>query len=723
MRVQQGVLILGILSTLVPVAAVIIRGRSRQLSVATALTAAAIAAMLVAVLELVKLGPKPVPNFWVYGLMGAAVPVLLAGYLLAVGFGRENLEESVRGARRTFLILGFIGFVFLTLLHRRTFVSGYDWASGRGTIYLGALGKAYLTYLLVGIVVAGQAFERTYRASTGDLRPRLRLPMFGFSGFLVFAIFILTTGLLYSSIGLGKLVALAIPVGFASIMIGYGYVRGSIMDVATPVSRDVVYSSFTAFAAALFVVSVGVAAQIASVTRSSPDEILVLALGFLTALVAILMLVSNRFQRLVRRFIDRNFYVNRYDYRSQWSKVTEALVDAKSRDEVLNLADRVLKEAFLADRVTISLEDPATGETRPVLGPGTNDETAVLGRDCPLCVELLRGRKSLLLDRKTDDFTYIPIYAENRDWLDKTASQIVAPLLSGDELLGIVGLERDHSDDRFTFEDVALLDRFVAQIASTLRATQLAAALAETAQSEALSEMSRRIVHDVKNYIQPLRLVAKNLIEHQDRPDIAPRCAKDLTSVADRLDHLVQTLRVFRDGPGLELTSLDPNELVRVVLSDLQGNGRHNIVVETRLRATLRIRGDADGLRRVVENLVTNAFEAMGSEGYLIIETNDGDFCHGPSVCIEVTDDGPGIPEEFLRTRLFKAFATTKKKGLGLGLYQCRSIIQAHGGELTVRSRADEGTVFRIALAAEEPTLRSAEKKEDPIHADGTVRA
>ncbi len=68
------------------------------------------------------------------------------------------------------------------------------------------------------------------------------------------------------------------------------------------------------------------------------------------------------------------------------------------------------------------------------------------------------------------------------------------------------------------------------------------------------------------------------------------------------------------------------------------------------------------------------------------------------------------MTEEFLRERLFRPFATTKAKGTGLGLWQCRMIIQAHGGEITAESRPGEGTVFNIALggAAEASTPQGA---------------
>jgi signal transduction histidine kinase len=222
---------------------------------------------------------------------------------------------------------------------------------------------------------------------------------------------------------------------------------------------------------------------------------------------------------------------------------------------------------------------------------------------------------------------------------------------------------------------------------------------------ELMSQWSSMIVHDLKNYLTPLRMVARNLIEKQSRPDIAERCAHDLDLVADKMEKLVQTLRQLRENPGERMTLLSPNDLVREVTRDLQTENRPGLRVDLRLKATQTVRADEAMIRRVLENLVTNALEAMNGEGTVIIATNDCESREGRSVCVDVIDDGRGIPAEFLHSQLFRPFATTKKKGLGLGLYQCRSIIRAHGGELSAQSREGDGSTFRISLPVDESTV------------------
>jgi putative PEP-CTERM system histidine kinase len=642
---------------------------------------------------------------WIYALVASAVPVLLSAYLLSGSVGRDRPEDSMRRMKRPFLLLGFMGIGFLLFLRRPEFVFGYTWLNDQGTIFLGPVGKAFLSYLLIGIVLIGGNLESTYRLAHSSVRHHLRLLFLAFFGLLGFFTFIITTGILYSTIGIGKLVASGLPIAFANILVAYAFLRGSLTDVASPISRNVVYSSFTALAAGLYVFAVGVVAQVATFTHWSPDEVVTLSLGFLAILFAALLLFSNRFQRRVRRFIDRNFYVNRYDYRTQWSSVTRALDSLHTQEEILECASSLCHDVFLADRVTIALVDPDGLRLVPCLGMGVGDPRAVLEAGTPLWDRLSRERNSLLLDQRPDDFEYIPIYAENRIWLDSTASSLVAPLFDGSSLMGVIGLKRADKEDRFTFEDSALLDSMAAHINSAIRSARLTAQLAEAREMELLSQWSNMVVHDFKNYLTPLRMISQNIVKYRDRSDIVDIAAKDIDAVADTMESLVETLSRLRESQKLSKGPVQLNELLRTTLAGMQIEQNDSIQVVKNYEAKTPVFGDHAMLRRVFENLLTNAVEAMDGSGVLTISTSElGDGNGSTSIMVSVADSGPGLTEDFIQNQLFKPFSTTKRNGSGLGLYQCRAILRAHNGTLRVENRPGAGADFRVLLPAAVPS-------------------
>jgi signal transduction histidine kinase len=105
---------------------------------------------------------------------------------------------------------------------------------------------------------------------------------------------------------------------------------------------------------------------------------------------------------------------------------------------------------------------------------------------------------------------------------------------------------------------------------------------------------------------------------------------------------------------------------------------------------------DQEEIRKVLLNLILNAVESTGRNGVISVETR----AEAGKACISVKDNGCGMTEEFMTEHLFKPFRTTKGKGLGIGLYQCKQIIEAHGGAITVASAPGQGTTFTITLSS-----------------------
>ena len=99
-------------------------------------------------------------------------------------------------------------------------------------------------------------------------------------------------------------------------------------------------------------------------------------------------------------------------------------------------------------------------------------------------------------------------------------------------------------------------------------------------------------------------------------------------------------------------------------------------------------------MQKVILNLVLNGIESSDPHEPVAIEVG---FSNMPF--IRVIDKGCGMPVRFLRTELFKPFRTTKKQGLGIGLYQCRQIVEAHGGRIEVSSVEGYGLVFTVWFA------------------------
>jgi len=151
---------------------------------------------------------------------------------------------------------------------------------------------------------------------------------------------------------------------------------------------------------------------------------------------------------------------------------------------------------------------------------------------------------------------------------------------------------------------------------------------------------------------------------------------------------LIDRLKKFEVAPQLHLESYDLKELVKETL-------HHSAVNAFELYGDpVALEIDRKEISRVILNLALNAFEAIGEEGGAVkIRTG----VKGRAF-IAVQDHGCGMTDEYLKTKLFKPFVTTKAKGFGIGLYQSRQIVEAHGGEMQVMSQLGEGTTFTVWL-------------------------
>ena len=224
----------------------------------------------------------------------------------------------------------------------------------------------------------------------------------------------------------------------------------------------------------------------------------------------------------------------------------------------------------------------------------------------------------------------------------------------------------------------------------------------------AIGQLAASIAHEVGNPLQAIQGFLSLFLE-QCPPDVPNE--RFLKLAEEEIERIVQVLARLRDlyRPRADVfTTVDVNELIGGVLL-LTGKQleRNRIRVLRELTGDLPpIRGVADQLKQVLLNLVLNAAEAMTDGGLLHVQTYAADDRnHVRSVIISITDTGYGIPPEQL-PRIFDGLHTTKERGMGLGLYTSKAIIDRHMGRIKVQSQIGEGTTFTIWLPSGDEETR-----------------
>jgi signal transduction histidine kinase len=212
------------------------------------------------------------------------------------------------------------------------------------------------------------------------------------------------------------------------------------------------------------------------------------------------------------------------------------------------------------------------------------------------------------------------------------------------------------------------------------------------------------LVHDIRNVGLRLSLLLTNMEEHYEDPDFKRSAAELLQSTVQKLDGIARSWSSRGDSVLIKVP-LDLNDLLQEVLRSCRPRGQ---VSAPRVSASFaevpRVWGDPYYLRDAIQSVVQNAQEAAASSVSVrtVLEKRGArNFA-----VVEVEDDGPGMPADFVRRRLFRPFQTMKPGGVGLGLYTARRILRHHRGDVELKILDGQGTIVRLLLPLPAPQRR-----------------
>lgn len=223
--------------------------------------------------------------------------------------------------------------------------------------------------------------------------------------------------------------------------------------------------------------------------------------------------------------------------------------------------------------------------------------------------------------------------------------------------------------------------------------------LADTQRVESLSALAGSLAHDFNNLLAAILGNAEVALLDPNLSDSTRYSLTQIDRASRHAAELTRQMMIFSGRPSSDFAPVHLAELVEEMADILRASISRACQVEYRFDPGLPpVLGEASQLRQVVMNLLINASEAMMPGGGIIRVVG----CQGrkkgqPRVILEVRDSGAGVPVE-VRHRIFDPFYSTKRSGRGLGLAAVRSIVESHGGEVSVLSHRGVGATFRLEL-------------------------
>jgi putative PEP-CTERM system histidine kinase len=421
-----------------------------------------------------------------------------------------------------------------------------------------------------------------------------------------------------------------------------------------------------------------------------------------TLVVVTVLLVSDRVQLYARRFVSRYLQRPLYDYRTVWRRFTEGTASRVTQKELCQASVKLAADLFQALSVSIWLMDEK-GENLE-LAASTSLSGQMADKLRPSREEAAGLIKALRHHLEPLDVEY-----SNEEWaatlrrchpseFEEGGARVCVPMIAAGELQGVMLLGDRVGGVLFSLQDYDLLKCVGDQIAASLLNSKLSQKLLQAKELEAFQTMSAFFVHDLKNTASTLNLMLQNLPVHFDNPAFREDALRGIAKSGKHINNLIGRLSVLRHNLQIHPEISDLNELVSKVLAGW--NGVASFQLTSKPGPIPKFRFDSEQIHKVLTNLVLNASEAVPPNGCVHVETSQSEGW----VVLTVADNGCGMAPEFLRGSLFRPFQTTKKEGFGIGMFQSKMIVEAHGGRVEVESRLNHGTTFRVLLPADKNT-------------------
>jgi putative PEP-CTERM system histidine kinase len=501
--------------------------------------------------------------------------------------------------------------------------------------------------------------------------------------------------------------------------------RGLLMVVAAPLfaigsgqgerwrirlSRAATFQSLSVLAICAYL---AVMAVLVTALRDSGIDwtraILVALLAAMT-MVAMVLLPSSRARGWAKVKIVKHFFEHRYDYRAEWLRFTETI--GATGPDTAPLGQRVIKAfADILDAPGgLLLVADENGSIEPAAAwnwSGSTNPGASIPSAEALGFWLSVGAEGRIIDfdaldggwadtRDLDLAIPAPLLGEEQAWTG-------VPLIHDDRLVGLVLLAAPDYRRPLDWEDFDLLRTAGRQAASSLAEANAQQTLMNAQRFEDFNRRFAFILHDVKNLVSQLSLLSRNAERHADNAEFRADMVATLKGSVGKMNDLLARLA---PAPDQRPAKPEPTPLRSLVASAIAANRKdHDVVLLG--DGNLWVMADPLLLEQAIGHLVRNAVDASKPSEPVAVRMGGGD----KQATISIADAGSGMDADFVRTRLFQPFASTKKGGFGVGAFEAKSLVSAMGGRLAVESKPGEGSLFTITLPAARPAAEPQRKR------------
>lgn len=464
------------------------------------------------------------------------------------------------------------------------------------------------------------------------------------------------------------------------------------------VSRRFALYSATVMGAGIYLMTMAVAGYYVRRFGGTWSGFLQTIFFFGTILLVLVPLASGSFRAYLRIFVEKSLFKYKYDYRAEWLRFIQTVSSDLSGRGLRMRVVQAVADIVDSPEGGVWLRQPdgsfaltaAWNLSRWTL----KESEATFPRNGAFIAFLERMQWIINLNELATAPERYETLAEIPAWVTAIArAWLIVPLFHHETLFGMMLLGQPRAPRELSWEDFDILKTVARQAASYLAEQAASEALTEARQFEAFNKRFAFVAHDIKNLASQLSLILSNAAKHRGNLQFQDDVIETVRQSVDKINRMLKQLHA-EPGPELPTRRVALAPLLRQLVEALSQAG--SAISLELADETLSVAADEDRLKAVVEHLVQNALEAVGTTGQVRIRLVED----GSMVLLEIEDNGPGMDAEFVRDKLFQPFVTTKGLGYGIGVYESRDFARSLGGRLDVTSEPGRGTTMRMRLPA-----------------------
>jgi putative PEP-CTERM system histidine kinase len=612
-----------------------------------------------------------------------------AWWTFTLVFGQNDLKKI--WARWRFPLIGSLlaTFVFIPFLGSDDFLRPPPSPNTLPySLTLGPIGYAFLVYLLLFCVLILSQIESAWRSASESRRWQIKFLLIGIGTVFAFTFYASSQTLLFRTF-FQQLIPIQSLINLTAFgLIAFALVRHRNLEVDIFVSRQMVYGSTIVLLTGIYLIGTGLLSNALNTFGSGLNPFLSPLVVALSVVGLVIVLSSGQVRRRLQFFISEHFYKHKHDFHLKWLQATEQLGPKRTPQELVPALIGFLKETLGTTSASIWLYEKERQRFVKTDVPRLQTPEESLSID-PTAIDGLLKERGPLQFKDIDSSPTFRMMSSPQG----IEADVLVPLIANNRVIGLIAIGPDMTGKPYVQNDYDLLKAVGNQVAYQLLNAQLADELTGAKELEAFHEVSTFVIHDLKNLTNTLSLMVQNAQTHFDKPAFRSEALQSLGQIVDKLKSFVSRLSGFSKRINPNPSPSDLNALVVETVSKLNGAIAAEVVNE--LSALPPILLDHDQFKTVLTNLLINAQEAITAtsrKGEIRIKTQRED----PWIILSVSDTGRGMSPDFIEQHLFKPFRTTKSLGLGIGLFQTKKIVEAHGGTIKVQSDLSAGTTIEI---------------------------